>query len=412
MLDSAQDLDNPNVFYCQVDNYLAIKDYLQGGRCVRLIAVRPHNYSADALSSGITTYTIDIDFWIFCAFDYGVSDWRDVPRQKRKEIEGRDDDIRKTSTWYRLEVAYRQRGKNYVYRTFSADLPSYFDAVSLTPLPTGPALPKPGKSRRATVIGKSATQLWPFPAANGTFYFDTFHVGQGMCSLIHDGCHGILLDAGAGKPVTRGEYPYLTSNDLISVVLGLKQLRMVVSHADSDHWRLIAWDSHLLTKIDEIYVPVDTNSLAMQDKAVNKKIYRIGDTTWHLNQNTTLQLWRSKPSADDENGRCLVAVFNRGGDQVLAPGDYTYRRFKSDTNPGINALHNSMYCAVVVPHHGDKESAHDVVAPTGVAKAFFSAGTHKSWCHPTTESLDAHLNQKYNNISHPAQSDIVKVNLI
>jgi len=112
------------------------------------------------------------------------------------------------------------------------------------------------------------------------------------------------------------------------------------------------------------------------------------------------------------NGRYL-AVFKRGRERVLAAGDCVYERFTSDNNPHIKALHTHRYSAVVVPHHGDKASAKAIVpAARDGAKAFFSAGTHQGYKHPTAESLNAHVEAKFTNIENPSQLDIVKVNLL
>lgn len=403
-------------FYCQVETHRGTKDYLQGGRCVRLIAVKPLDFSTDTLLADVTTFTIDIDFWIFSTLEFGVSYWRSVSPEGRKGIEERDADPRLAAQWLRLDVKYTRKEKNYLYPTFSTDLPRFFEVVSLQPHggPTIPALPVTYFAGGTTQ--GSVSEEWPFGdngQSNQGFIFDTFHVGQGMCSLVHDEHQGILLDMGAGKPVTRDVYQRKLINNDLSTLVSAMRLLLVISHADSDHWRILAWDPALLSKIDKIYAPSGAISLAMQDKAVNKKIHGLSDTTWHLSSNTTIQFWKSEPSCDDENGRCLVAVFDRDGDQVLVPGDYVYKRFKSDANNGINTLHKSRYLAVVVPHHGDEASAQDVIPPAGVdAKAFFSAGTHQGWRHPTDNSLKAHENAKFKNISDPVQTNIVRVNLI
>lgn len=408
-------LENEKIFYCLVDTAWAVKDYLQGGRCVRLIAVRQREFSSDSLNSGVTTFTIDVDFWLFCGAISGIEQWQMIHRDVRGRIEGLDSDPEVNSTWFCLELEYRPKERNYLYRTFSNDRPHYFKIVSLRAVTAGPVLSPPSMLNFTLARARKLAAPWPFtPNPSGKpFVFDTFHVGQGMCSLVHDGSNGILLDLGAGKPVTRPEYQSGTlHNDLRIAIAPLKHLVLVISHADSDHWRIMGWDPALLNDIDEIYAPNGAISLAMTDKAVKKKIHGLEDTTWHLNSTTTLHLWKSDPSHHDENGNCLVAVFNRAGRRVLAPGDYVYKRFKSDTNTGINTLHAADYAAVVVPHHGDEASATHLVTAANGAKAFFSAGTHKKWGHPTQLSLDEHASASFNNISHPTQADIIKVNLI
>lgn len=175
---------------------------------------------------------------------------------------------------------------------------------------------------------------------------------------------------------------------------------------------MMGWDPQLLNNISKIFAPSGAISLAMQDKAIKKKIRGLNDTLWQLNADTSLQLWRSMPSTPDANGECLVAVLERDGEKVLAPGDYVYERFKTDGNANIRSLQKQPYKAVIVPHHGDEASALNVVTPAAHAKAFFSAGTHQSWGHPKQVSLNAHLAAAFTNLSDPTQPDIVLVNLL
>lgn len=405
------------VFYCQVDSYRATKDYLQNGRCVRFLAVRETEFSADVFGDGITTLTIDIDFWLYCQHKTRVGDWRQVDWTVPKQIEQQDDVLRDGAEWFRLEVAYCVRSPNYLYRTFSRQLPQYFDIVSLDMHVGGLRLQPPPVARFIPMQSAAPFTASPFSQSSDKPYrFDTFHVGQGMCSLVHDGVNGVLLDVGAGKPITRLDYlnGKIRTNELATAVRRLKLVWLVISHADSDHWRVMAWDAQLLTKISRIFAPSGAISVAMQDKAVLKKIEGLNDVTWQLSENTALQIWRSAPppSKSDANGECLVAVFERNDKRGLAPGDYVYERFIVDTNPGINSLHRNDYAAVVVPHHGDAASANSLVRPSSNAKAFFSAGTHQSWNHPTLVSTNAHKVGKFTVISDREQTDILRVNLI
>ena len=92
----------------------------------------------------------------------------------------------------------------------------------------------------------------------------------------------------------------------------------------------------------------------------------------------------------------------------MFPGDYVYSRMASDSNPDIVALSSSTLDAVMVPHHGDAASASVSVVPALPLStyAFFSAGTHSGYKHPTTASLGAHATAKFDNIDHHTWSDI------
>lgn len=400
-------------FYCQVETHVATKDYLRHGRCVRLIGVRPEEFSESALNDGVSTFTIDLDYWDFCLESLGLGWPKYISRKQCALVDSRDNDHQYQGTWYQLDVTFGKQGKGgkgYLYRTFSEEKEKYFTIKSLKRSIEQPTLPQ---------FGVSASRELGQPLAGAKsrgrqFDFDTFHVGQGMCSLVHNGSTGVLLDAGAGKPVTREAYMGKTiQNDLAQIVGELEEVIAVISHADLDHWRLLGWDSALCSKVSKIYVPTGAKSLALRDKTVLSKIVQLGDHHWPLPGGSTLSVYRSAPSSRDDNGECLVSVFERGDQRVLAAGDYVYKRFKSDKNPNIKKLHDLSYSAVVVPHHGDKASANCIVrAASPEAKAFFSAGTHQGWHHPTPESLGAHTAKNFVNISTPSEPNIMKVNLL
>jgi beta-lactamase superfamily II metal-dependent hydrolase len=417
MSDNDLELEKECVFYCQVESYRATKDYLLGGRCVRLLAVRESEFAVEILQS-VTSLTIDIDFWQFCKLETGIIGWRNIPWKTRLEIEERDHALGRGIKWYRLHVRFVSRAKSYLYRTFSRQHPQYFEISSFQAHAGGAGVAAPPLARFKLAGPAAHTAIWPFGSTSlkKKFRFDTFHVGQGMCSLVHDETNGILLDMGAGKPVTRSDYVggRINVNQLKSLINRLKAVWLVISHADSDHWRIMGWDPTLLSKISQIYAPSGAISVAMQDKALTTRIQGLQDTIWHLSANTTLQLLRSSPppAQSDANGECLVAVFDRNGEKVLAAGDYVYKRFGTDGNPGIRALHSADYAAVVVPHHGDEASAESLVSPSHRAKAFFSAGTHQYWNHPKKASIDAHKGAKFKNISDPTQDNIIRVNLV
>ncbi|OIR08842.1 hypothetical protein GALL_88350 [mine drainage metagenome] len=412
-------------FYCQVDSFLATKDYLRKGRCVRLIGVMPHEYSDIHLADGVTTYTIDIDYWEFCVHFLGLKHRRQITTQRRDQIDSHEDKADFHATWYELKVNYVSYGTGYLFETFTEEPPQYISVWSIKEINGGPVVLQ-SKSATSSVSllsyaggrvqGRTSISSRPnvHPSV-GKFVFDTFHVGQGMCSLVHNNQVGILLDVGAGKPITRDTYiTNAIRNDLRTAVnLLAAPVNVVLSHADSDHWRILSWDSVLLTQIHAIYIPAGVSSLAFKDRAIKRKVIGISDHTWMLDNTTCLRVFRSAPLQPDRNGECLVSLFKRGRCRVLAAGDYVYERFGTDSNPNLRGLSRpARYSAVVVPHHGDAASANNVVGSTVGAKAFFSAGTHRGYKHPTAASLSAHRIAHFKNISRPTLPDIVRVRLL
>lgn len=407
------------VFFCLVESHQATKDYLRNGRCVRFFGVQAEHFSLSAFELGVTTFTIDVDYWEFCLKTLRLKHARYLKRAQYEEINSRDEDLNHRKTWYRLEVEFCERANNYLYTTFSEENERYFKLKLIEPLPSTQkhsmfcSLPAPLPSTLPLFLASVISSEPLLPLSNNHFVFEAFHVGQGMCSLVHNGHRGVLLDVGAGKPVTRKAYlKGSISNDLLAAVSSLKSVDVVISHPDSDHWRILAWDGSLRAKVGSIYVPSGAHSLALKDANIIAKVKPLVDQEWQLCPNTRLRLLRSAPSALDSNGDCLVAVFERYGRRVLAAGDYVYERFVSDTNTAISNLHQQKYAAVVVPHHGDAASANNIVPADQDAKAFFSAGTHQGYGHPTTASLTAHIGANYQNIEDHAKSDIVRVKLL
>jgi beta-lactamase superfamily II metal-dependent hydrolase len=406
-------------FYCRVESFFATKDYARGGRCVRFIGVDPKDFTnlTQSDDAAVTTFVIDIDFWRYAREYLAPIDFRG---NHQSPVFYPDDDSPRHNEWYKLEVTTAKKSNEYFYGTFSEDEPTYLTLTSLTPLAAnfGPLRAKlsPLKHLQMMINSDPSTVFLGGGKAKlrAPFKFDTFHVGQGMCSLVSNTDVGILLDAGAGKPVTRPRYQkkYL-KNELDDAIKDLVSLDIVVSHVDYDHWKLLAWDANLLKKIKNIFVPDGVDHLVFKDKAIKKKCVDTGSVVFPLDEHSHLQVIRSRPISTDSNGECLVSVFHRSSDRVLMPGDYVYMRLSTDTGPHMSALLGQGYNAVVVPHHGDEASAKLVVPNRGAEPvAFFSAGTHQYYKHPTQVSLDAHNAAGFTTVSDKTQPHIIKVTLL
>ena len=46
----------------------------------------------------------------------------------------------------------------------------------------------------------------PIIATSQAFDLSAFHLGQGMCGLLHGAADGLLLDVGGGVPINRQHY--------------------------------------------------------------------------------------------------------------------------------------------------------------------------------------------------------------
>lgn len=246
--------------------------------------------------------------------------------------------------------------------------------------------------------------------------FHSFHVGQGMCSLMTIGSTGIIFDMGAGKPVQRQTYGRKRNDLSDDYINKLESIYILISHLDDDHWRLMEWEiarSHnILSKIKKIIIPDSGVDLSFKNSKIINKVGSLG-VDYIINSTAfILNIYRSQPEyINNSNSNCLVCDIELNKDTILIPGDYVYRKMLKDKNTKIQAIPNNNYSLIIVPHHGDDESSKNV--PNSVAKplasrAYFSAGTHAGYSHPRQSSRDAHKNNHFQEIVDN-QCDIIKV---
>jgi beta-lactamase superfamily II metal-dependent hydrolase len=248
-----------------------------------------------------------------------------------------------------------------------------------------------------------------------------FGVGQGMCSLLRSKSlkFGILLDVGAGTPVKRDNYlKGSIRNDLLKEFKELDTVYLLLSHLDSDHFRLMMWCSVIQGKISEIYIPSGSanNSLAFKHSSIFHKVKEV-DSFKLLAGKYEVEATRTKPansSIEKNDNELITKVKVNGGEKIfLFPGDYVYKKMISDGEVKINDLQKLNFDFVVAPHHGDNESGHSV--PLAKIKkqseVFFSAGDHAGYNHPTTYSIDAHNQAGFTKVSYLPNPniEIVKV---
>ncbi|MBT9569257.1 MAG: hypothetical protein IV085_13285 [Thiobacillus sp.] len=401
----------------------AIQDYAPRRPCVRLIGVSPHSFDESTFNAdhGCETYVIDVDWSDFLSAGHPLflRPWK--PWFGDRPID-----------WYRhfaseffeegfppalwLKIQYQQSQDvtgNYAYRAFSNEELHYLNLSSLTPVQGTAVRPPPDLSPGTVDLNQN-------PEAPT---LTAFHVGQGICTLLANDAQGVLFDAGAGTPVTREVYrsckhpngsPFI--NKLISSTQALRDLTVVLSHPDSDHWRILEWDQKLLQKVTEVLLPSGQPALAFKSPAVLPKVKGIRDRLFRFANGDELKVMRSEPRVSDRNGECLVAVARVGGSKGLLAGDYVYDRMAVDMRPdgAISTLPLTRFDAVVVPHHGDKASSSSVpfAVTRGISPAFFSAGTHVGYRHPRNVSLVAHENSGYFVIDNHTQQNILARQLL
>lgn len=244
------------------------------------------------------------------------------------------------------------------------------------------------------------------------FSLKVYTVGQGMCSLLCNGEIGYLLDAGAGTPVLRKDYQNgQMINDLSKDIVNLKELYLILSHLDSDHFRIIRWDSKILSKITTIFIPFNLKWIDSNEKSILGKVKGIKKLSI-TSPNLTLNAFRTEHhlNSTEKNDNELVTYLMLENKSILYPGDYTYDKVARDSNKSIQNLQKLNYDLLIVPHHGDKESQYKIPNPkNNSSRAYFSAGNHASWCHPTTESLSEHTSSGYKSLVDNNNPDITTI---
>lgn len=404
------------VIYARVDQVISYQDYSPFNLCVRLIGVDSQSFEIATFNgpSGCQTFLIDINLRLGAGaaaleqFIPGISgtDFQ-IGQTLAKEI------ISKGATSW-LEVSYSV-GRNgitdtYGYALFQDAAPTYLNIKKIRWVKGTAVCPPDTDSALASISLTS-------PSSEELL---AFHVGQGMCSVLQCDNWSYLIDAGAGTPVKREAYTSQAhlhgsafTNQLRSS-LGEKVL-MILSHPDSDHWRLLDWDSKILRKIDRIFIPDNVADIALADKTLKPKLVPTKSLSVRDRNGTIiLEACRSKPAFSDKNGECLVTVARVGNRKALLPGDYVYERMCQDSEAVISAMQKLKFDAVVVPHHGDRKSSLAIVAPKIPHKsiAFFSAGNHLGYHHPRSESLTSHHETHFKVISKKWIDDIVAAKLL
>jgi beta-lactamase superfamily II metal-dependent hydrolase len=398
--------------FAQVESVWAVKDYPPYRSCVRLIGVDRSAFDSESYNSesGCQTYVIDLDWR-----DVGTHlDWKKgYPWFDPGPFISNRASPNRQANWFKIDFALAPDFANsYAYPAFEAADPTYIHIRAVSRVP--------GSDVQPLALSTSPAHL-PSSAEGTPCKLTAFHVGQGMCSVFHASDRGYILDAGAGTPVKRKQYlagahddgmPFV--NELRHVVSALSEASAILSHPDSDHWRLLDWDAALLAKMQSVFLPAGEPALAFAAPALKPKVVGIGDQVFNLTSRNWLDVRRSRPAISDKNGECLVTAVHCGQRVALLPGDYVYERMGTDSNVAIVQMAQQRFDAVVVPHHGDEASAAQVVAPRQPleSRAFFSAGNHSGYGHPTPASVAGHRRRDFLVIEDHLCRDVVGRHLL
>lgn len=363
--------------FCRIEAFDVEREFGEGN-CTRFVGVEQAFFLAQQFASGVKTFVLDVTGEI---------------ANSSVEICVKHDDCPSCyairDRWY--EVSYTCE---YAKGEENGSIVSTFGETA-------------GQEVRVTRIRQvDGPDLPPFPEYEQpvTISWDAswrctgFEVGQGMASAIHNSHRVFLMDAGAGTPITRKSYAAgtLTRYGIRELVAG-KEVEFILSHGDDDHWRLLRWDPGLVKSVKRFIVPKGNVPLAFYDIAIASKVFEISShRTIGLTTASSIRLLRTKPAKPTSNNDCIVVSFVRDGVRLLFPGDCVYLNLACDNDPDVRQLTCLSYRAVVVPHHGDECSAKSVpVADSASSVAFFSAGCHLRYQHPTAISRKTHKEAGY-----------------
>jgi beta-lactamase superfamily II metal-dependent hydrolase len=381
--------------------------------CIRLFAVSPQSFEAASFNSedGTDIFVVEIPHTSLPGFDLSeplstlLSFLTNSPKRELEEIESYWSNLSE-SLWFK--VGYRLRSSTSNNQEFAIGYQAFTDGTPIELILTsidafnGPPIQQPGK------LDTSTSRALTVKNTKGTYALNAFHVGQGMCSLLTDGKDGVLFDAGAAKPVHRDEYKkQVKSNQLRkqieSIATSGGKLELFLSHDDYDHWCLLEWDSSLRSSLQSIFVPTGVTNLAYRSRVIVSKVFQIGDSNFSLAIDTHVNIFRTLPSYEPgkSNSEALVTTVEIGNRRALLPGDYVYLGMATDKNTSISSLICQKFAAVMVPHHGEDLTKWLVPVPKKKKRsiAFFSAGTHAGYKHPSPDAIAAHKLVEYDVVS-------------
>lgn len=395
------------IFVCCLDKANITLDYMPEHQGVRLNSFNRDELSDD--STAVSTFSIDIK----------ESEFYNRESQKGNlYVQRHFNNFKKGYCYVLLKFENSNTADGYYYRNYQTPEKSKtdqeYEKIKITSL----AFIYPSNKFAAknnliqNFLNKKKDHNDINKEISGQIYLNSYSVGQGMCSLLHNGKEGVLLDCGAGKPILKPNYNKLSTNKLISDLNDLSHVDMILSHLDSDHHRLLSWDSNILEMVSNIYIPSNANDLFFKDKLTFQKVIACSMIKIKF-ANGFLHSYRTQPlsSSKEKNDNELVTHIRTEKEEVLAPGDYLYKHIHTDSCPQIAALINNQYTYVIVPHHGDIESSKLILSPSKsiLAIAFFSAGTHAGYKHPSTQSMDAHSASMFINVVDNENNDIDKI---
>lgn len=253
-----------------------------------------------------------------------------------------------------------------------------------------------------------------------------FDVGQGNCTLIEGVSNQnprdkfiILIDGGSsqnsrhsvtniggGANVIHNTKPQMISQIVTQIrnhfrgVLQ-KDVYIILSHPDNDHFNLIADILGNFKNVDlslQSYLGGSPENWGMQRELL--AALKRGNVTYAedrpapninlLSQGTIdFLFWTSNPVLSDFNSKSLVIKYDFGNISALIPGDATQQTLNA-----INQQYHSPITIALASHHGSKDDCNtqawvDMFTPSYVV--FSTAANNDGYKHPALEVIERYL---------------------
>lgn len=374
------------------------KNFGEGGACYRFHGFEKHQLSDFVGSNGVKIFEIELDLKDVTICVCGDRECQAGPMVF---IGGA---ALKEGEWLQIELKLDGKGNSYFYPLFSEGV-SYNAEISSVnahrSLENSCRLLQIANSLGVKV--KSGPPIINLTNSRNYQYLG-FYVGQGMttCLMEKEG-NGptVFFDLGGGAPLLKQNYPGYKTN-LHNVLAKDEENYLVLSHWDSDHWRILCWDQKLWETLLWFAPDTDIPDPKFQDEKIREflssgRLSLIdGDFSCSVSDTIKFDCFRHVHSKKANYDGVYTIIYATDGTkrsaESLMTGDLPYRKVKHHQQGRLQGDNfDNRFCSVVVPHHGDEKSAKGVPVPLGGNSiAFFSAGDHESYDHPRQSSLDAH----------------------
>lgn len=236
--------ENTREFVCTFEKKDVPMDY-GDSNCIRLTGFDKNVINEESVS--IETYTVDIEYQTFLNI---------VSLHRRRYKFLFLNRFMNGGSYILLKFQASTKKNAYYYRTFNTPGDTKNDKVEYIEIKTLSFQCENKISNvknhdlylKFTTLKNKSKGEDVYENLSNEVFLKAYQVGQGMCSLLHNDTTGYLIDCGIGTPFKKPNYNSI-NNSLLADIEKLSTVNLILSHLDTDHYRIISWDSIILGKI-------------------------------------------------------------------------------------------------------------------------------------------------------------------